>query len=199
MPLLFDMKAYCEHRDLQRDKIHELTRREKELLHKIEAQLGPCILWPTRFTESFLSYHLGYDERFQLTLFLLGNRCPPVLFVEWMISRGMLRDKSARDNVTILIKDHKSGKLEQQGRSTYIMHTTEDKPPCLRKHKWDGVGDPTNDKTRVIETPTFAYDWQHQHYWDQALEMLAAPPLTLLLKRSVTWADEKQAQKARSA
>jgi hypothetical protein len=37
----------------------------------------------------------------QLTLFLLGNRCPPTLMAEWYVKRGMLKDKSARDQARL--------------------------------------------------------------------------------------------------
>ena len=98
----------------------------------------------------------------QLTLFLLGNRAPPTLIAEWYVGRKMLKDKSARDQVIDIIKQHKDGKLEQQGRTTWVMDATEDKPACLRAHAWDGVGDPAEDKTRTISTPTFAFDWEHE-------------------------------------
>jgi hypothetical protein len=43
----------------------------------------------------------GSDLSQQLTLFLLGNRCPPTLMAEWYVKRGMLKDKSARDQARL--------------------------------------------------------------------------------------------------
>lgn len=108
----------------------------------------------------------------QLTLFLLGNRTPPIKIAEWYTKRGMLKDKSARDQVTDLIKQHLHGKLEEQGRSTWIMNATVDKPVFDRKRPWDGVGEPAEDKNQVIATPSFAYDWEHQWMWTDAMDML---------------------------
>ena len=96
--------------------------------------------------------------------------------VEWYVVRGMLRDKSARDNVIDIIKKHRSGELEQQGRSTWVMGATAPpKPVWERKHKWDGVGDPAEDKNQIIATPMFAFDWQHQVHWDEAIKTLQMP------------------------
>ena len=98
----------------------------------------------------------------QLSLFLLGNRAHPTLIVEWYMARGMLKDKSAREQVADIIMKHKNGTLESQGRTTWLLDATEDKPHILRKHKWDGVGDPARDKSSVISTPSFAFDWEHE-------------------------------------
>jgi hypothetical protein len=78
------------------------------------------------------------------------------------MSREMLKDRSARDQVADIIRQHKDGTLERQGRSTWIMESTSTKPVWERRHKWDGVGDPSQNKVSVIETPTFAFDWEHE-------------------------------------
>lgn len=103
----------------------------------------------------------------------------------------MLRDQSAREHVMYILEQHKSGKLEEQGRTTWVMAATQDKPLCLRKFAWDGVGDPAVDKIRVVSTPTFAFDWEHQHFWDEAIAMLKhngmPPPINLVKKRVQHW------------
>lgn len=161
-------------RQRQTERIEALERGHGRLLLDIEEQIGSCIKWPYRFTEMMLSRHLRFPERWQLTLFLLGNRCPPTLMVEWYLKRDMLSDKSARDQVSDLIRQHKTGKLEQQGRTTWVMDATVTKPIWERKHPWDGVGESPENKTQVIETPSFAFDWEHNYHWDEAVKMLQA-------------------------
>ena len=171
-----DARQFAILRQRQAARIEAMGRIEGRCLLDIEEQVGSCMKWPYRFTEMMLSRHLRFPDRWQLTLFLLGNRCPPTLMTEWYIARGMLKDKSARDQVVDIIKKHKSGELSQQGRSTWVMDATAPpKPQWERKHKWDGVGDPTEDKNQVIETPTFAFDWEHECHWDEAIKTLQLP------------------------
>jgi len=169
-------QQYAVMRQRQTDRIECMGRLEGSLLLDIEQNVGSCLKWPTHFTEMMLSNHLSFEERWPLTKFLLGNRCPPTLMVEWYLKRGMLSDKSARDNVADIIRQHKDGTLERQNRTTWIMGATVTKPLWERKHKWDGVGDPTYDKKQVIETPSFASDWKHQYYWTDAINTLKMPP-----------------------
>ena len=150
-------------RQRQASRIEALSRAHGRLLLDVEEHVGSCIRWPSNLTEAMLSTHLLFPDRWQLTLFLLGNRCPPSVFVTWFLTRHMLHDKAARDQVIDIIVKHKSGELERQGRTTWMMDATAPpKPPCIRKHQWDGVGDPTEEKVQTICTPTFAFDWQHQ-------------------------------------
>lgn len=162
-------------RDRIKERIEALGRVHGRALLDIEEHVGSCLKWPFRFTEMMLSTHLRFPERWQLTLFLLGNRCPPSLMVEWYISRKMLKDKSACDQIADLIQKHKDGTLEQQGRTTWIMEATVTKPWWLRAHRWDGVGDPADNKNQVIYTPSFAFDWQHEHHWTEAIAALKTP------------------------
>ena len=158
----------------QADRVEALGRLEGRLLLDIEEQIGSCMKWPPRFTEAMLSTHLHFPERWQLTLFLLGNRCPPSLMVEWYMKRGMLKDKSARDQVADIIRQHRDGALESKGITTWVMGATDTKPLSERKHKWDGVGDPAQDKQQTIATPTFAFDFMHEWHWTEAIKMLKA-------------------------
>ncbi len=77
--------------------------------------------------------------------------------------------------VADIIRQHKDGTLEQQGRTTWIMEATVSKPPWERKHRWDGVGEPAEDKNQTIATPSFAFDWQHELYWTDAIKTLKMP------------------------
>lgn len=156
----------------QQKTIEQLNTKDGKMLLCIEEQIGKCLQWPSRFTEAFLSSHLRFPNRWQLTLFLLGNGLDPKLIVEWYEQRKVLKDKSARTQVADLIQKHKNGTLEAQGRTTWVMEATSTKPVWERKHKWDGVGDPIENKVQLIETPHFASDYQHEVYWTEAIERL---------------------------
>jgi hypothetical protein len=69
----------------QAELIETMSRADGSLLRDIEQQIGPCLRWPSKFSDAMLSPHLRFPERWQLTLFLLGNRVPPTLIVEWYI------------------------------------------------------------------------------------------------------------------
>ena len=65
-------------------------------------------------------------ERFKLTCFLLGNRCPPTVLVDWYLMRGCLHDEAAKMNVAAVLKQHLEGKLEKytrRGSSTQWLRT----------------------------------------------------------------------------
>ena len=83
--------------------------------------VGPLSQWPLRMAEAVVSTHLPYKLRFQLTLFLLGNRVPPAIITEWYLRREMLKDESARRHVAGILLAHKSGKLEKDCRTTYVV------------------------------------------------------------------------------
>ena len=180
-----DPRQFAILRARQEGRVEALSRVEGRALLDIEEQIGACMKWPHRFTEMMLSTHLRFPERWQLTLFLLGNRCPPTLMAEWFITRGMLKDKAARDQVVDLIRKHRDGSLEQQGRTTWVMSAVAPPTPVWeRKHRWDGVGDDLKDKNQIIATPTFAFDWEHQWHWDEAIKMLQAPASSLVRSKS---------------
>lgn len=160
-------------RRAQEATVEAMGRVEAGLLRDIEEQIGSCLSWPSHMTAMLLSTHLRFNDRYQLSLFMLGNGCPPTSMVKWFLSRGMLSDKSARENVADLIRRHMDGTLERAGTTTWVMNATEvPKPVWERKHPWDGVGEPAVNKTRIVATPTFALDWQHQHHWTDAINAL---------------------------
>ena len=46
-----------------------------------------------------LSKHLNHSERLQLTYFILGNKCPPTLYVDWILKRELhVSDEATRDH-----------------------------------------------------------------------------------------------------
>ena len=132
------------------------------LVTKIEEHMGSLSTWPTHIAEMLLSRHLRFNDRFQLTLFMLVNKCMPAVYAEWLIKRGMLKDKSAREHVAGIIEAHKTGKLEAEGKTAYVMDATLP----------NGDVAPNDMKVCTVATPHFAHDWQHQHFWDEAVHML---------------------------
>ena len=136
-------------RDATVSALLQLDDGEKRLLRAIEDQLGKVILWPAYLREMFLSSHLRFNERFKLTLFLLGNALPPTLIVKWYVSRKMLKDDAAHRNVAEIIKMHMDGTLEERGYLVYTLNATKSKPYALREHRWDGVGEDDRYKLRV--------------------------------------------------
>lgn len=132
------------------------------LRDRIEEHMGALYLWPAHMAEKLLSRHLRFNDRFQLTLFMLANKCQPAVYAEWLLKRAMLKDKSARDHVASIITAHKTGKLEAEGRTAYVMDAT----------LANGEVPPNELKLWPVYTPNFAEDWQHQHFWDEAVHML---------------------------
>jgi len=204
-------------RATQNTQVDKLPRAEAAFLARIEEQCGKMFGkdgWPLLETSMMLSNHLKFNERFRLTTFLLGNRCPPQMIAEWYKMRGMLRDHSAVEHVKSIIKAHMLGSLEADGKTVWSTQATADPMhPSLRKHRWDGVGvAEEGDKTRPLCTPTFAHDNNPQRvivydgdwlngplekvgvqympagnsYWLDALEILGRPDPPPV-KRHTTW------------
>ena len=148
---------------------------ERKLLDRVEEQVGSLQRFPIDLMEMFLSRHLHYAARFRLTIFLLANRCPPTLVAEWYTQRGMLNDKSAVDHIISILKAHMGGELEAKNITAYVMDATlsngDPAPPAMRN--------------LPVYTPSFAYDWQHQHYWQEAIQTLKmpSPPPVVRLSR----------------
>ena len=134
------------------------------LRDRFEEHMGALHLWPAHIAEKLLGRHLRFTERFQLTLFMLANKCQPTVYVEWLLKREMLKDNSARQHIVGLLDAHKTGKLETEGKTAYVMDATLP----------NGDPAPNAMKVRTVDTPNFAHDWQHQHYWDEAIHMLKA-------------------------
>jgi len=126
----------------------------------IEEHVGNLKRWPTRIGTMLLSKRIHFKERLQLTLFVLANKCPPTVYVKWLLRRGMLRDVSARNHIKSIILGHKTGKLEADGRTAYVIDATLPN------------GDEAKGKVMPVYTPSFAYDPLEHHYWDDAVDML---------------------------
>ena len=120
--------------------------------------VGPLNLWPVNIAEAVVSTHLTFESRFQLTLFLLGNRVPPCVFTEWFLKRSMLEDASARRHVAGILLAHKTGKLEADSKTTWVVGAV------------DKEGNELKDKNQVIATPDFAQE--EPQYWDEAIKKL---------------------------
>lgn len=120
--------------------------------------VGPLNRWPVNMAEAIVSTHLTFQQRFQLTLFLLGNRVPPTVFIAWFLRRNMLKDISARRHVAGILLAHKTGKLEADGKTTWVVGAV------------DKEGNELKDKNQVIATPRFADD--EPQYWDEAIKKL---------------------------
>ena len=100
----------------------------------------------------------------------------------------MLNDKSARESVKYIIRDHMLGKLEEKGITAWTLDAVFDTPPSLRTSEWDGVGIDTKDKKVVVATPSFAFDEGHNTPWTKAMDMLdmwSPPPVSRLEKVQV--------------
>lgn len=120
--------------------------------------VGPLNRWPVNIAEAVVSTHLTFESRFQLTLFLLGNRVPPCVFTEWFLKRSMLKDASARRHVAGILLAHKTGKLEADSKTTWVVGAV------------DKEGNELKDKNQVIATPDFAQE--EPQYWDEAIKKL---------------------------
>lgn len=119
-------------------QISDLNSKEARLMDKIEDMVGfPVRNWPDAERTRMLSSHLDFASRFMLYLFAVGNMCPPLIFVEWLVMRKMLRDQPAAKHMISILKSHMSGKLEQEGRTYWDLHSR---------------------KVMTMITPTFAFD-----------------------------------------
>jgi hypothetical protein len=68
----------------------------------IVEQAGDLVRWPFREASLFASRHLHYQERFRLTIFLLGNGVDPEHILQYYSVMGSLRDASAVRHVQSL-------------------------------------------------------------------------------------------------
>ena len=149
-----------------RDLALTLKPKDRRLLARVEDVIGSIRRFPVELAELFLSKHLMFAARMKLSLFLLANRCPPALMAEWYVTRGMLHDKAAKEMVISIIKAHMEGKLEEGGKTAYVIDTTlsngDPAPPALKRVP--------------VYTPNFAYDTEFQHFWLDAVCILRGQP-----------------------
>lgn len=188
------MALTAEQKRAMRNKCQEIISSLSALQYKrfamIENHVGMIDQWPAHMLHDIVGDHLNHHQRWSCTLFMLANQCPPDLWAEWLLTRGMLKDQSARFHVASLIADHQDSKLAKY--STYMLPfrcTVITVPPADQKHRWDGVGDPcSGDKHSYIfpvYTPTFAdptSPYSMHTMWWKAINMLKlnnirAPPI----------------------
>lgn len=172
--------------------MHQKAAMREQLQHKIETMkpcdatlfkrivdfIGPVKEWPLHTITDMLSTHLTYGSRVGVTLFALGNTCPPDAYAQWLVQRKMLHDASARMHVANLIKDHKMGLLHKF--TTYMLpfRVTINKPIAERRHKWDGVGDPVpmNAPSSAflynVELPNGGFMEKEGWRWDAGYKLL---------------------------
>lgn len=143
---------------------------------QIEEHMYPVTSWQdrcpsgNRMAALLLCTHLTYAGRFQLTLFMLNNKCRPTVYVHWLLAREMLWDERARGHVAQLIKDHMTGKLEEAGKTSHVMDATLPSGDAA-------VGDAQN---WVVQTPHFAYNDAERLEWENAIRMLNVSATKLL-------------------
>lgn len=142
-----------------------LTPDEREQLSELEDHINPLSTWPPKMAEAMLSPHLKYSNRLALTFFVLGNGLVPTVYAKWLITRKMLKDDSARNHIANMIKEHMTGELEKKGVTTYMMDAT----------TISGHPAPYAMRIQVIQTPMFAFDWEHQVFWETAINILKHP------------------------
>lgn len=165
------------------EKVENLNNADAKLFAAIVENVGPLNEWQGNTLTQMMSKHLVHHERLNLTFFLLGNRCPPDLYAEWLLSRNMLNDMKARNHIAGLIKDHKLGLLTRF--TTYMLPfrvTAIPKPSFQRKHPFDGVGEalpPDSHWSRFqfpVETP-LAMMKEEGWRWDKAYQQLTSNSL----------------------
>ena len=144
---------------------------------------GPQLAdWPVKMATALLSPSVKHSDRIQLTLFVLQNRYPPDLFVRYLLARGSLSDRAARDDIKWFITEHMAGKLASK-YTALMIGATQNKPIHERKHKWDGVGDPVTDehgRLKPVSLPVESPHWEeHSPSWSNHIEAVKLLSLEL--------------------
>ena len=171
-------------------KVEALNRQDTKLFSTILEHVGPLAQWPKHTLTQMMSTHLTCQSRLQLTLFLLGNCCPPDLYAEWLISRNSLRDKSARMQIADLIKNHKAGQLSRYKAYHLPCRVTVPNAELTNEKKKEmfasgaflvphGSGDPLPFGAKAynylfpVETPNHSFMAFEGWRWDKAYALLA--------------------------
>jgi hypothetical protein len=85
----------------------------------IEDLLGPLSTWPRRPRVLFEQNHLLHNERFGLTIFLLGNGVPPCWIWAHMHQYGCLHDTVAVAEIKHIIERYHMGTFPRNDKYTY--------------------------------------------------------------------------------
>ena len=165
-----------ENRDRCLTIMESMNKGDTKRLAVILEMVGSISDWPVSFMEKLVSPHLTYMSRWHFSLFVLGNECCPLAFAEYVKFRGCLRDQSACDHIADIIMKHKMGLLWHFKTFMLPHRVSVDKPVYLRKHRWDGVGDPVprNSPIEVFLHPVITPGNMEQEgwRWDQAYKLL---------------------------
>jgi hypothetical protein len=147
------------------EAVEALPGAHARLLTAIEDKMGATVKqWPDDSRSKMLGSRLDYKGRFSLFLFTVGNTCPPELFVDWVILRKMLRYQQSANHLIEVVRAHKTGKLEEQGKTYWDLASRE---------------------VRTMITPTFASEVDPSYtgdeamppgceFWDNAIKKLEA-------------------------
>ena len=65
------------------------------LMNQVEDFTYQLRYWPPYYKDMLMCNHLYYTGRFQLTIFLLGNRLSPITIAEWYLGRNQLKNAAA--------------------------------------------------------------------------------------------------------
>eukprot|EP00966_Prymnesium_polylepis_P336941 7391819-Prymnesium_polylepis.2 len=159
------------------EAVESLPAAHARLLAVIEDKMGAAVKqWPDDPRTKMLGSRLDFKGRFSLFLFAVGNQCPPELFVDWVITRKLLRFQESANHLIGVVKAHKTGMLEQQGKTYWDLDARD---------------------VRTIITPTFAAEVDPSYmckldgngvevmppgceFWDRAIKKLEAHAGTLL-------------------
>ena len=142
------------------------------LRDQIEDHTYQVHLWPNSFREMLISSHLNYSQRFQLTIFLLGNRLDPRTIGEWYKMRGMLRDDAARTHVADLFRSHAHGDLEKY--DAYVMNATDKSGNPAVQYMFDNGHIICKGERQPLIAPAFSL-WTNSE-WEQAYRAMHPRP-----------------------
>jgi len=166
-------KQKLELRERQRASVAKaisgLKNNERNILARVENEIGPLLSWPHAEATLMLKDHIVMAERFRLTLFLLGNGLNPTTLAEWMITRRMLRDDSARNHICSMLDAHRTGKLEAKQYTTYVMLAG---MPPSKEFPYGSLATKAKDRVMVVAKPNFADLPECLHFWENAKRML---------------------------
>ena len=84
-----DTRGNMESAALTKDGLAYLTNRVEDHTYQLR-------YWPPYYKDMLMCNHLYYTGRFQLTIFLLGNRLSPVTIAQWYLGRNQLKNAAAK-------------------------------------------------------------------------------------------------------
>lgn len=127
------------------DQAWENTIKVADLLEEIQDIVGDMKhpdgrnRWPLHLQQMFLSQsELSYAQRFELTMFLVGNGLNPDIVKEWYKLRGMVKDRVKMRHVNSIIDAMQNPQGNALRWKYYDLHNTKwthiDGVPCLGRN-----------------------------------------------------------------